>query len=49
MAEMLKHRDMEKYYLCIVKGKLEKTVAFRGAEFDYQGIDYPQSSIASRI
>ena len=26
-----------------------KTVAFRGAEFDYQGIDYPQSSIASRI
>ena len=23
MAEMLKHRDMEKYYLCIVKGKLE--------------------------
>ena len=26
-----------------------KTVAFRGAEFDYQGINYPQSSIASRI
>lgn len=25
MAEMLKHRDMEKYYLCIVKGKLERT------------------------
>ena len=24
MAEMLKHRDMEKYYLCIVKGKLER-------------------------
>lgn len=23
MAEMLKHRDMEKYYLCIVKGRLE--------------------------
>ena len=23
MAEMLKHRDMEKYYLCIVKGKIE--------------------------
>ena len=26
-----------------------KTVAFRGVEFDYQGINYPQSSIASRI
>ena len=25
MAEMLKHRNMEKYYLCIVKGKLERT------------------------
>lgn len=25
MAEMLKHRDMEKYYLCIVKGKLERS------------------------
>ena len=24
MAEMLKNRDMEKYYLCIVKGKLNK-------------------------
>ena len=23
MAEMLKHRDMKKYYLCIVKGKIE--------------------------
>lgn len=26
-----------------------ETVAFRGTEFNYQGIDYPQSSIASRI
>ena len=25
MAEMLKHRDMEKYYLCIVKGKIERS------------------------
>lgn len=26
-----------------------KTVAFRGTEFNYQGIDHAQSSIASRI